>query len=744
MADGVYSSRDPEGKSKAPRGPRDRKAVDVTTHLRARAVLAGAFLAVIGGVFVAPTAALAAGPTVAITGLSSGDIPSGGKTTLNYSITNSNPALAANVTVVISADGMSCDRCNFDDSIPAGGKKDYTANLTAGTVEPGEKDDIQLRIVATVSGPGGGSGSATRGITVRGPDKPQAVRQVSGKVKDQDGKSVSGASVAMRDSAGRNFNSVSGNDGGYSFRSTEGNPIAVGSLLVIAGKQGYKGDPVTAQGRADKSVNVPLTIKLIAATTSPTATPSSSPSATPTEEVTDEESEAATDEESAAAGPPTDKASGEDKGSGSMLFILLGGLLVAAGIGAIVLMFMRRKNNPDDDPDAAGAGGTVPPTPGRYGGGGVDETRLAAPVGGRGGDATMIAPRSGAPSMADAPTMIQRAPVVDPVDEFPDPYGAPMPQSGAYNAPGGWGSAPAAGAAGAAGAYGAAAGAAGTYGGATQYGGAPVPAQGGGYDDADANGYGAYDDRGGYAEQAPYEDPAGFAPAAAAPQRYDEPTGMYRPGQEAFDDQAGYQAPGYDNGYAGAPADDFAAPAQGHAYGAGGYNDQPEGDYGSWDGPGGGLDNGNGYGPQPGAGTYGGAAQSGGTYGGGQSGGTYGGGAAPAAGTYGGGAASGGTYGGAGTYGAAADDGYGNDPGYGDQGGYDQGGGYGGAPQGGGTYGGGGYGGEQPGYGDQGGYDQRGGTYGGDQQGGGRRAARPQPPEGSQPGQRRSLDWLDD
>ncbi|MFI5495324.1 carboxypeptidase regulatory-like domain-containing protein [Actinoplanes sp. NPDC051859] len=737
----------------------------MTTHLRA--LQAGAFLAMLGGVLVAaPSAALAAvEPSVSITSLSSGDIPSGGKTTLTYTVANKNvdvPGADAGVSVVIEAGGMACSgQCNLSDTIPAGSNKTFTATLTAGSVDAGQTKNITVRIVATIDG---ASGSADRSVIVRGPDKPQTVRQVSGKVKDQDGKSVAGAQVGLRDSQGHTYSTASNSDGGYSFTSSDSAPISTGQLTVGAAMQGYDTVAVNAEGGAGRSVNVPLTIKSKATPTS--ATPSAQASATPaaSAETADDATLADAGAETPAATSDQKKAASEDDSSGSMLFIIMGGLLVAGGIGAIVLMLMRRKSNPDesDDSDSGLAKSPLAPAPSRYSG--ADQTRMAPAVGVRGGDATIIAPRSGAPSMSDAPTMIHRGPAAaEPVDEFPDPYGAPLPQNGAYNAPGGWGATPAAGAAGAAGA---------AYGTATQFGGAPVPAQSGGYDDRDAHGYsGGYDDRTAYDNNQAGYDQTGYDQGRDQ-QRFDEPTGMYRPTPDAYGPEQGY-----DGGYG---AGEYASQDQqaGGAYQAGGYQggsygqqSADQGGYGGWDGPGAGIDSGNAYGPQAG-GNYGAPQQGGGTYGAPQQAGTYGnagqsgyadqggydqgGYDQPGGGTYGGGSyggyndggqQGGNAYSGApqagGTYGGAAP--------AGTYGGPAQGGGtYGGNPAQGGTYGAGqGYA-DQGGY-DQGGYDQRGGSYSGGPYGGtgydgdqGRRGApRPQAPEGSHPGQRRQGDWND-
>jgi hypothetical protein len=691
-------------------------------------VQAGALLALVGGILVgAPAAAMAADPTVTIN--VSTDIAAGTTTSLKYTITNPNgPASPAAITV--SAPGMTCSGQCSEVGVQVDPQNPLTRNakLAAPNVDPGQTKTVNLQI--TVKFGTSPSVTATQPLKVHGQDKPQTVRQISGKVKDADGKAVAGANVGILDSNNRKYQKVSNADGGYAFTSSDDNPIGVGNIVVGAAKDGYKAVTVNVKGTADKSINVALTLTSL--TASPSASPSASVSASP--EASEEATTEPTEDVSPAVTQDTQKAS-NDSGSGSTLFIILGGLLVAAGIGAIVLVLMRRRNSDPDDPDdpngpGGGPSGPVPPSQGRYNT--PDATRVGAPVGGMIGgnanDATMVA------SLSDAPTMLQRA--VPAEDEFPDPYGAPAVTPGNYAGPGGWGTASAAAAA--AGTYGAAP--APTYG-ANQYGGTPAPTQGaGGYEDDGYGGgagqygrppqraegaYGAYG-----AEQ--------YGGAAPEQQRFDEPTGMYRPepgayGQD-YDQAAGYGAqPGYEAtpgygqegaaGYRGGrepgqgtgayggeypPAAPTPGGYQGGGYQSGGYGgapepaEEPEGAYGSWNNTPGGIDSGNAYGP-PAAGGGGPAyGQRGGYQGGGGSG-------------------------------------------YGEQGGYDQRGGY-GRPEGGydqGQTGGGAHG--QPGD-----YSADPGYYGPEQESGGRHGGgqpprkQAPPPDSTHPGQRRSLDWLDD
>src|SRR4051794_19745230 len=405
------------------RRPRDRKAVDdVTTHLRARAVQAGAVLALVGGVVaVASSPALADAPTVQIS-VGSRDVPSGGTVALSYTVTNNNdtPGILA---VNVAGNGFNCtDGCS--PQAPVNGNQTtqpFQAKLTAPQVADGQTRTVQVVVVARV---GNDTGQDVVQFAVHGADKPQTVRQVSGRVKDQNGKSVAGANVGMRDSQNHIFTATSNDEGRFAFTSSDQKPIVPGTLTVGATKDGFKEATVNVQGTAGRTVNVPLTLQLVEASASP------SPSAT---ETTAAPTDDATQDPTAnASAPPltNPQNAAQDSNSGSLLYIILGALLVAAGVGAIVLLIMRRRGKKDeDDLDGFGGGGPVPPSQGGYNGynGLPDATRVAAPVGG-GNDATMVAAHQ--PSMSDAPTMMQ--PAIPGDDEYADPYGAPAVPGGGY------------------------------------------------------------------------------------------------------------------------------------------------------------------------------------------------------------------------------------------------------------------------------------------------------------------------
>jgi hypothetical protein len=443
----------------------------------ARVAQAGAFLAMVGGVLaVASAPALADQPDVQITNISSTDLPSGGRTTMTYNVTNNNPVPGR---LDVRVTGVNCSGdCTPAGLLGPGDNRQFTAQLTAPRVDPGQTRTVQVQVSATINND---TGRASQELTVRGADKPKTVNQVVGRVRDSNGRPVPGASVGVRDSQGHSYTTTTNSDGRFQFTSTDRRPILAGALSVATVKQGFEAVSVSVQGGAEKVINVPLTLRGGEAPTkaAPAATATSLP---PTEEATDEATVPATEATTAATANAADSSS-----SSSLLFIILGALLVAAGVGAIVLVLMRRKNPGDDDfddPDAIDVpAGVIPPSQGRF----HDATRVGAPVGGM-GDARMAA----GPSLSDAPTMLQHAVPAD--DEFPDPYGAPAPR--AYT--NGYGG--------------------GAYGG-------PVPTQPAGYDPGPPTQFSSPDDD-------PYAEYGARSGGGYEPPRYDEPTGRYRPDQD--------------------------------------------------------------------------------------------------------------------------------------------------------------------------------------------------------------------
>ncbi|HET9516181.1 MAG TPA: carboxypeptidase regulatory-like domain-containing protein [Actinoplanes sp.] len=666
-------------------------------HLRARVFQAGAFLALIGGAVVAmPPAAHAAPPTLSEVRLTpSANLKAGDRPTLSFKVTNPNSnATDFSIEIRRTINEVRCegDVCNTGGvRINGGASQTFQVRLVGDSIAAGESKSGQVLI--TVRTQSGETGSANVPITLVGSVSNPTVREVAGKVRDQNGKAVANAQVGLLDSANRSYATNTNGSGNFKFVSTDQQPIAPGTVVIGARKDGYKTDarPLTVNAKAGASLNVSLTLPTEAEPT-PTATPEASASATA------EADTLATDDATTAPAVEPVNASGDGDEGGSMAYIIIGVLLVAAGIGAIVLVLMRRKDGetePDPLAGPPGAHAAVPVAPrqGRYGGAPADATRIVN----RDADATRVGAVPARPSMSDAPTVLHR-PV--PADEFPDPYGAPAAGVGA--AAGGWGApadnyppanqygqpqppgggygAPAYGQPSSGAGYGAAAPQATGYGAAPQGGGYGAAApQGGGYGAASqgygaaapqGGAYGAAAPQGGYGAPAPQQG-GGFG--AADGQRYDEPTGRYDPaagyrGDPGYDQGSGYpQAGGYSAPVSGQPGDRGApagpsgfrpaAPTSGYpaadsgypqagrqqpgsgapyqaggyetggyqapqsggyqtgGYQAGGYSQHPTsgsaaggyapeqaGTYGSWN-PGGGIDSGNAYGAP--AGNYG-------------------------------------------------------------------------------------------------------------------------------------------
>jgi hypothetical protein len=486
----------------------------VTTHRRAWMGRAGVVVALLAGALVAVPAspAAAAAPEVQIVSLSSGTLTSGQRATLTFRVANKNDkppgSDTANIKVTSSFGELTCDgQCDFSDQIPRQGDKEFTATLVAGDVPPTETRSGKIEIRAEINGE---DSQAERDVSVRGPQPqaPPTVKEISGRVTDiNTGEGIAGAFVAIADSASHRYDTVTSETGRFRFVGSAERPITPGDIQIGAQKDDVRITKTISVGEGRSLLDYRLVLRMSAA--SPTASPSvaAAPSAAAT-------LPAAVPTDSAAAAAPEPAATEQDSGGfGSLLFILIGGLLVALGVGAMVLLWLRRRDSTGEDDDAVLAGG--PPVRPGYAGMGGGPPPLAGP---------RAAPTMAAgTATADAPTMLHR-----PVDEFPDPYGAPLPPPQPPTYPGtpgwaegygeapptqpGYGPVPPAGRPSSGGGYGGAPSSGGGYGSGSGGGGYGVPDQSDRHTQAPPGGWG----RGGY------ED------------RYDEPTGRFRGGDGSF------------------------------------------------------------------------------------------------------------------------------------------------------------------------------------------------------------------
>jgi hypothetical protein len=247
-------------------------------------------------------------------------------------------------------------------------------------------------------------------VTLRGANQAQSVTEVSGTVVDSANTDpVSGVVVLLKDSGGHEYSITTGNSGGYRFTANAEKPISPGQLSLTASKEGFETATVTKDGVSGRGVtNARISLKAVA---------SVAPSAP-----TVSESAAAPSESAAPAAAPTNTSADSGPGMLAWLIIGLGILLLLLGGGAIAYMLIKRKSDqqePDEDEYAD--------TPTRVGAGAVAGAQGAY----HGGPAPTMVARDGRPGMNDATAIVPP----EPLDEFPDPYAAPMP-AGGYGQPG--------------------------------------------------------------------------------------------------------------------------------------------------------------------------------------------------------------------------------------------------------------------------------------------------------------------
>jgi hypothetical protein len=505
----------------------------------------------------------------------------GQSVSVQFTVKN-DPAGNVNVTAGIDAGltGLKISSANTDCGTvctwsnefidPAG--KSYTVKLTAPAT-------IDNTVTGKLSMSAGGT-PAEINVALTKPQTPTTVPLVSGTVVDVlTGQPIPNADVTLIDGDAKTHNTKASTKGAYVFKSTDADPIIPGTLTIGATADNYDyvtaGTPgVTRDGRAGVPVTgVKISLKNMASATA-SASPESTAEATPT-----------------GADPTVAVDTGEKTGGGpsmlSWILIVLGGVLVALGIGAVVLLMVRR--NQEDEDDAAEPkpgprdrrGGGRPPVGAR--GGPVRNPRGPGGPGGPGGRPVPPPVPGPRPAIMDAPTMVQGRP---PVGPHADPYAAPTrigapnhqgpPGRGPGYGPGGYGP----------GGYGAQptqiapAAPAGT----PSYG---PPTSGGGY----GQGRGGYEQPSGYNGNG-YNGSGGYSPppsqysgGSAGP--YDQRGGGY--------DQGGYGGNGYSSpgGQYGSPAS--AGPSgpydqRGGGYDQGGYGGNgylsPGGQHGSPAGPG--------------------------------------------------------------------------------------------------------------------------------------------------------------
>jgi hypothetical protein len=358
----------------------------MTMRSRARWAAAAASIALAGGTVAVSATPVAAAPApIRILSVSAENVKPGDKVRVQFRVTNTGGG--AETAIVVVGGGLKCTTgCRAEPNLAAGQSRDFSATVVAPDAGPGEITGLNISVAVRLGGQNSfdfkmvyvhGPGTSTGGSEQPSSD----VDRVAGRVRDSGGKTIAGAALTIRDSAGHEYRATSDRNGRFSIRSSAAKPITEGAITVVATRDGYRTARTTVQGKAGDTASVQVTLATVAASAKSSPSAAASPLAaaeTPDPKV------------SVAAAPPAlDTVS--DEGSSPLLFVL-GGLLVAAGLGVLALMVVRRRKTLDTPAPVAPAT-TQLMTPGRAG-------------------------------MADAPTAVL------PVQGFPGQYGAP-PRGGA-------------------------------------------------------------------------------------------------------------------------------------------------------------------------------------------------------------------------------------------------------------------------------------------------------------------------
>jgi hypothetical protein len=564
----------------------------VARHRMAAAVAAGLFVALLPAV---PAPAQGQQPQVRLESVNNVQLQvGGGNQNVEIRIQNQDPALPAQnvtftMTVPLTEFGVNIA------SVPGGCRAQNNNSFmecTIAAIGGGQTASVVAQLGVPGNSPvqagdsrngtgqvnltGNFQGSTSFNVRLQGPDRPEGVPEVSGVVRDEvTAEPIEDARVLLADGQQQIFETSTNANGEFSFRDEQ---IAPGNLFIDPSKDGYlDGEPFEFAGQAGEPLTeLAITLRSEA---SPTPTPSPTPTATAT-----------------ATAPAVAPAASSDSGGPSfftIVMLILGGLLVLAGVGAMIWMWYRRRKErrEDEGPEGADSPTSGPrgplPTPGSRGvyhptptqamgaaptqvlGGGQTQVlgagaRALPAVGPRPGladattmmhgrgtaaDETAMLPRAGSPAVpyGGDPTAATRPIGPRPPQPGPPPpprrpaptYGTPPP----YEDPRGYGGAQPTQA----------------YGSPSGRHASPAPSSHDGGYDRNPRDRGSYDD-GSYGPD-PYTQPsAGHRPGAG----YEQPSYRDQRGYGEHYDDPGYRDTRYDRG--GYQAPEYDAGPQNQAY----------------------------------------------------------------------------------------------------------------------------------------------------------------------------------
>ncbi|MBM2619420.1 carboxypeptidase regulatory-like domain-containing protein [Actinoplanes sp. LDG1-06] len=284
---------------------------------------------VIASILGVPAAPVAAAPApVRIQSVSAENVKPGDTVRVRFRVTNTGSA--TETAIVVVGGGLRCETgCRAEPRLGPGKSRNLEARLVAPEAGPGETSGLNISVAVRL---GGQNYFDHKTVYVHGAGRPATdVARVSGRVRDSGGKAIRGAALTVQDSAGHEYRKTSDRSGRFSLRSTADRPIAAGSITVVATMDGYRTARKTLTGAAGGAVNALVTLTAVA---TPTRTPSSSAvTASPLAAV----------EGTVEPTTPPALAAVSDEGGGSLPFKFLGGLLIAAGLGALTLVMIRRR-----------------------------------------------------------------------------------------------------------------------------------------------------------------------------------------------------------------------------------------------------------------------------------------------------------------------------------------------------------------------------------------------------------------
>ncbi|MFD0817508.1 carboxypeptidase-like regulatory domain-containing protein, partial [Micromonospora zhanjiangensis] len=326
----------------------------MTTHRHAWLQRAGVVVALATSALLAlPAVAASAQPRIDVSP-GSVTLQAGSDATVTVRINGSAGDGPVTISLTGLPNGVSCaSGCG---TVPPNvGTTTQLLTLKAAANAPDANSRVTVRAEANPGGPD--TGDFTLIVKGAAPPEAQTVKEVSGRVVDAaTGDPVADADVGLQDSAGHNYPARTNSNGAYRFTGSSGQPIAPGQIRIGAAKGNVTNTKTVSANAGQVLNNQKITLKLTAAT--PSATPSASEP--PTEEPPETPGDANETPGDATGQPAASDKKSDEGGFSSWLLIIVGGLLVALGVGAIVLLVMRRKENNDDEPDGPGAGAGGP------------------------------------------------------------------------------------------------------------------------------------------------------------------------------------------------------------------------------------------------------------------------------------------------------------------------------------------------------------------------------------------------